>query len=391
MHNRTKCILFTCIWFCFSAVNCSFAQQGTDVIELTVGAGEVIRNHPDFPEIESPASVGSFIFSRHLNGFKPWHRYYNFPVTGFNLTGGSIGNRDVLGYFAGVMVQMSFEKKITEKWSWGPRLCLGGAWFSHPFNERKNPENVVIGTTVSFLTSADVALSYQLNPEFSVVGKLTLLHSSNSHFKLPNVGMNLPVITLGARYNFSNSKVIPTEHIQLPEFKKIRFNLRLALGMNESGSSTTPVNGPKYPIYLASLTVSKMYSPVNKVSAGVEAWYNKGVYDFIVSQEFYDNDRHKKSTAAAIVLGHEFLMGRWGLVTTGGIYFYNPFYKDRLRQNETEGLKDHLKSIIPARLGVQYHLKNTNYSVNKNIFLGIYIKSNFGQADFLETGLGIIL
>src|SRR4030095_2295521 len=88
--------------------------------------------------------------------------------------------------------------------------------------------------------------------------------------------------------------------------KKIRPHVRLSFGVNEFGSSTGPVNGPKYPIFLASYYFSKMFSPVNKVTLGIEGWYNKGIYDFIVSQEFYESDRHVKSCAAAIVLGHEF-------------------------------------------------------------------------------------
>lgn len=368
----------------------SFAQKGTDAFELSAGVGKVIRNYPDFPELEKPAYVAAFNYLRHYNGYKPWHRYYNYPMMGISITGGAMGNSAVLGYFAGAMTMMSFEKEISSKWFWAPRLSLGSAWFSNPFDEQHNPENVIIGSEFTFLASAELAAGFRLNEHYAIIGKFTLLHASNSHFKLPNVGMNLPVLAIGARYTLTNQKEPLSDTVSLPKFNKIRFNFRVALGVNESGSSTAPVNGPKYPIYLASATVSKMFSPVNKVSAGIEAWYNKGVYDFIVSQEFYSTGRHEKSMAAAIVLGHEFLMGKWGLLTTGGIYIYNPFYKEKLKQNEIDGVKDNLKAYIPARIGVQYYFKNTNYNDHQNLFVGIYIKTNFGQADFLESGFGYV-
>lgn len=367
-----------------------FAQKGTDAFELTAGFGKVIRNYPDFPDLEKPAYIAAFNYLRHYNGYKPWHRYYNYPEVGVSVTGGAMGNNAVLGHFAGAMIMMSFEKKIAGNWYWAPRLSLGAAWFSNPYDELENPDNVVIGSEFTFLASAEVMAGYRLSRHVAVTGKFTLLHASNSHFKLPNVGMNLPVFAIGAKYTIGNRTEVPRDSLKLPAFNKIRFNFRLALGINESGSSTAPVNGPKYPIYLASATVSKMFSPVNKVSAGIEAWYNKGVYDFIVSQEFYSTSRHAKSISAAIVFGHEFLMGKWGLLTTAGIYVYNPFYKDKQEANEIDGIKDNLKAYIPARIGFQYYFKNTNFRDHQNLFVGIYIKTNFGQADFLESGLGYV-
>ncbi len=365
------------------------ALLAQDFVEINGGGGHVVRNHPDFPDEQDAAFLTSVRYFRHLNGFKPWHSFYRHPLLGLDLTAGSMGNHAVLGYYAGAMGSLSFEKPWTQKWSRMIKLSLGATWFSNPHDEFSNPENVAIGSKIAFLTSAELAAGYQISSNWMLKGGVTILHASNSHFKLPNVGMNLPAILIGVRYKINAPAPIQSDTTAIKVSGKIRWNLRLALGMNESGSSTSPVNGPKYPIYLASVAISKMYSPINKVSVGLEAWYNKGVYDFIVSQEFYDDDRHKKAMAACVTLGHEFLFGKFGILTTGGIYFYNPFYKDRLEADGKAGIKDQLKSYIPARLGVQYHLKNTHYNDKNNLFFGLYIKSNFGQADFLESGFGM--
>lgn len=360
------------------------------VIELNGGGGQVVRNHPDFPKGQDPAYLTSLRYFRHLDGFQPWHRYYNNPLLGVDVTVGSMGNHAVLGYYAGAMGSLSFERPWSGRLSRMIKLSLGGSWFSKPYNEFTNPENVVIGSRIAFLASAELAAGYRINQSWMLKGGVSILHASNSHYKLPNVGMNLPAFMLGLRYNYSCAKDQPADTTLIRLSGKIRWNFRVALGMNESGSSTSPVNGPKYPIYLAAAAISKMYSPVNKVSLGLEAWYNKGVYDFIVSQEFYKEDRHQKAMAVCLTLGHEFLMGKFGVVTTGGVYLYNPFYKDKLDRDEKTGIKDKLKSYIPARLGVQYHLKNTHFNDKNNLFVGVYIKSNFGQADFLESGLGMV-
>lgn len=384
--------------YLFSLLGCLFvtasvfAQMPAYSLEGSAGVGRMIRNYPDFPDLEATALNGSISLSKYCNGQKPWHRYYNFPVMGVSINGGSMGNEAVLGHYLAVMEEISFEKRIGINWFWAPRLSMGAAWFSKPHDEFDNPENIVIGSRFTFFVSAGIMGGRKISPLTDLFAKIQLLHASNSHFKLPNVGMNLPMVALGMRYSMNCKKETESnsqkDTTPLKTSSRIAFHVRVALGINEFGSSTHPVNGQKYPVYLAAFYFSKMFSPVNKVTAGIEAWYNKGVYDFIVSQEFYDDERHTKSCAAAITFGHEFLLGHVGLITTGGIYFYNPFYKDRLKQNEIDGIKDNLKAYIPARLGVQYYLKNTNYSDGKNLFVGVYIKTNFGQADFLETGLG---
>ncbi len=379
-------LIFCLVANFFNNIECR-AQTGNHFFELSGGIGKIISNHPEFPTVNHAAYIGTFKYSTHWNGYKPWHRYYHFPVVSVNLTGGNIGNDKILGSFAGIMADFSFEKKLSKSIFWAPRICIGTAYFTKPYNEFSNPENVVVGSKFTFLVSAEAALGYRVSTSTDLLFKLSLLHASNSHYKLPNVGMNLPVFSLGARYRLKGVEEKPDSSTTSYN-KKIQFHLKASLGVNEMGSSTSPVNGPKYKVYLLSAYFARLYSPVNKVSAGIEAWYSEGVYDFIVSQEFYDSHYRAKSTSVALKFGHEFLMGHFGLVTDIGLYLYNPFYKERLKRNDINGLKDHLKSYIPARLGFQYYLKNTYTEQNRNLFVGLYIKSNFGQADFLESSLG---
>jgi hypothetical protein len=379
-------LIFSMLFLANAELN---GQSFKNAIEVGVGGGRMIRNYPDFPEINEQALVGSLRYSQKFFGNKPWHKYYNYPVFSLYATGGSMGNNDELGYFAGLMAELSFEKhKPLKKLFWGPRLSLGSAYFTDPYNEQTNNTNVAIGSSFTFLAAAEVMIGYNLNPKTDLIGRISILHASNSHFQLPNVGMNMPVLSGGIRFKLSEQQNNQVDSVSHSLNKKIQFNVRVALGVNEQGSSTAPVNGPKYPIFLTSAFLSKMVSPINKVTLGIEGWYNKGVYDFIVSQEFYESNAAGKSYAVAMVLGHEFIMGHFSIVTNGGIYLYNPFYRDRLERNELTGTKDKLKVWIPARLGFQYYAKDAFLSPKNNWFAGIYIKTNLGQADFLESGIG---
>lgn len=378
-----------CIFIGVFSASVSKGQGFLSAFEFGAGAGQMIRNYPDFPELKKPAYVVSFRYSKLLNGERPWHRYYKFPVLSGYATGGSLGNHHELGYFGGAMAEMGFEKQApSNKWFRALRLALGSAYFTSPYDEIKNNSNVVIGSSFTFLAAAEVMAGYQLNSNSALLAKISILHASNSHFQLPNVGMNMPVFSAGLRYRLREPGREMRDTSIMAVNEKIQFNFRVALGVNEQGSSTAPVNGPKYPIYLSSVYLSKMFSPVNKVTGGIEVWYNKGVYDYIVSQDFYDHNRKQKSYAAALMLGHEFLFGHWALLTNGGIYLYNPFYREKLSRGEKSGVKDKLKTWIPARIGANWYLKDATTSPSSNFFVGLYIKTNMGQADFLESGFG---
>ena len=133
---------------------------------------------------------------------------------------------------------------------------------------------------------------------------------------------------------------------------------------------------------------NKYLSPVNKFHAGVEGWYNAGMYDYITSQRLYDDKEHWRSVAIQTVIGNEFLFGHFSMLVNGGVYVYNPAYHKRLKTEDNSNLKKEIKGWITARLGFQYYIRDAVVHTGSNFYAGVYIKTNFGQADFLETGIG---
>ena len=52
-------------------------------------------------------------------------------------------------------------------------------------------------------------------------------------------------------------------------------------------------------------------------------------------------------------------------------------------------MKNAPKRYIPGKFGVNYYLKSPWKPQGWNVYCGVYVKSNMGQADFLETAIGI--
>ncbi len=356
--------------------------------EAGIYTGKVVQNYPEFPDRDRSVLMNLSWYQK-LNGKKLWHRYYHHPD--FTVQGwyGNMGNDTALGNIAGLTAGFRFSQSLSNRFSISEQAMFGAAYFNQPYDEKTNPENIVIGSSITPLASARLSLEYHISPFVSVLANVGILHASNGHYQLPNLGANLPVVGIGIKY-----KPVPASLIQDVEQdpvlnKKIHFASRLALGFNEQGSSTGPVNGPKYPIYLASFFIHKNYSPVARWQLGLEGYYNIGVYDFITSQDYYLTKQKQKSMAGLLMLGNEFLFGHVSLVTQGGLYLYNPFYHDRYKDFYPNGdTKAWLKTWVTARLGFQYYLKDAVVHPRQNLFVGWYVKTNFGQADFMELSLG---
>ena len=86
-----------------------------------------------------------------------------------------------------------------------------------------------------------------------------------------------------------------------------------------------------------------------------------------------------------LYFGHEFMAGHIGIDTRIGAYLFNPFRKRYTRQILDQKYDGRL--FNSNKLGVNYYLFNTKRG-GGNLRLGLYIKANMGQADFVEWQVG---
>lgn len=388
--NWLKCTAFSfwIIIFLFSfSIESAFAQA-IDYVGIDFLFGKVISNYPTFPNIEKPSVLISGYAGKSLSGNKEWHRYYNFPELGVKVTYGGFGDNAVLGKMLAVNPQLIFTQKISKSFLISEEVGLGFSYFSTHYNEASNPQNIAIGSHLTAFAALGLKINYRITEALSTSVSFNILHSSNSHVALPNVGLNTDAIAVGVRYSFSK-KILPVNLPAKPAYsKKLHFNINLGLGINEQGSSTIAVNGPKYPIYIASLFFTKKLSYVNKLQFGIEGYFNTGVYDFIVSQDLYGDHQKQKSYAGYVFAGDELLLNHFGIVGQLGLYVYNPFYRDQHSLYYEDDLISNIKTSLVLKLGINYYIWNP-YQKDKNaLYVGTYVKTNFGQADFWETCIG---
>ena len=109
----------------------------------------------------------------------------------------------------------------------------------------------------------------------------------------------------------------------------------------------------------------------------------------MVAQELFLGKQRQYASNVALFLGHEFILRHFSLVTQLGGNIYNPFRVKLSKLNKVgKDIKTLLTLHVNTKLGFQYYIFDPEKTTKNNIFLGFFIKANFGQADFVETAIG---
>lgn len=359
-------------------------------VEFGYNYGKIIKNYPRFPQTDFSETYELNIGYQSAGNYL-WEDFYKYPQVGFKFFSGKFGNDEILGKAMGLLPEIGFYSNKAKRIQFMARMGLGAAYFNKPFHHIENPENILIGSKVTAAAFAAVGAEFNwlenLHGNFSV----SAYHFSNSHYQLPNLGLNQIAIRAGVKYYIGGSVFDPVLNANIPPLdRRINFNVRLGLGINEYGGTLGPTGGAKFPIYLTSLFFTKHVSFINKISGGADLAYNTGTRDFIQNSEFYENKHHLKSSTAILFVGHEFVLSHLSLVTQAGYFLFNPVPYDLIKDKPDTSIsrETRLKTKITAKLGLQYYLYNANKVHKNQWFIGAYVKTNLGQAHFFETGIG---
>ena len=364
-------------------------EKNTLFIQPQIRLGKIIDNMPNMPD-RTLSVFGDVNIGWQTRGKQIWNQYYKYPQVGLLVSTGFLGNNDILGYSISVIPNISIRLSNWKKANINLLLGLGLSYFTKKYDEIDNPENGLIGTRVTNTSLVSCDMNYHLSQKFVLTAGASISHSSDAHYQLPNFGMNIPAFNIGVKYF---PKTFPTSYYKYDSIvqynRKFLFNVKFGIGFHEFGTVIKPIGGPTYPIYTVTAYMSKRLNTIFNFQFGINYNYYTSYYDFIESQEYYTENKHLKSSSIIAFAGIEFLVGKFGFSGQLGTYLYNEFYKELqdLRSDE-KGWKYQTSKYITARLGAQYYIFNPIKSTKLNPWIGAFLKSVGGAADFAEISIG---
>jgi Lipid A 3-O-deacylase (PagL) len=361
------------------------------VIEAQYSAGKVVPVYPGFPSTTF-ANVVELHLGYQTGGEQPWNKIFNYPRLGVSLIYQNLGNNQVLGQQFSIVptVYFSTARKETARVYAEIRYGLGLAIFNRPYDSIKNPRNLGVGehTTWQFTLGANLRWNFSRYMGLQLGG--IWYHASDSHTALPNVGVNNFGGYLGLIIKPFGT--LPRVHTydSIPLESKWHFNFRLGAGYNRKGSAFGPASSPAYPVYTASVYASKRVAKVITLKVGATYRYYASYRAFIDDTAFTSR-LALKSSAFLVFTGFEFMLGHFAINLEAGLNLYKPAYKPFYNYYEASTTFNYwTKQLIPTRFGVNYYILDPYNHTRNNVFLGVNVCANLGQAEFMEFCAGYV-
>jgi len=343
-------------------------------LRLSVEAGPLfgrVWKHRDkfAPEVQRNAYSFEVNLLRQPTGQTLWEQHLKNPEVGLAFVYSYYGNPEELGSGYGVYPNIAFALLRQPKTLLYFRAGTGLAFLDRPYHVLDNPTNNVIGSKLNNLTVFRVGADWRLTDQLKIFTAATYLHYSNGHWQNPNLGINVPSLAAGVKYLFHPPKnplpSLPTDSLPT-DARKFHFHVRMGLAFNEHAGP----GGPKFPLYNAALYASMHTSAINRLFAGVDYSFNTGVYDFIVFQEI--SEEAFEASNIGLFFGDEMLIGSVGISGQVGGYVYYPYLKP---------------APIYAKLGMVYY-QPLSADNRQQLMLGLYLKSHFAIADYIDMVVG---
>ena len=384
----TGIFLVSFISFCFSQETGNKNHHYFEP-EYLIGKIIPISNNSKFPETSFQQTIAlSMGFTN--NDTTKWGRYYNHAETGFMTLYSYLGNGKVLGHQFSLLPFISFKIFNHLKTPCKLRLGAGISYFTSRFDSLSNPTNEVIGSQFTWDVKVFMYKSILKKNGFNLQVGFGFSHESNGHTRLPNLGINSPMLTISGKfYNYKEDNYVSSTRVKRGNIapKNYFFTIRQGLGLHEQDETEGPQMGVLKPVYATTVSSSILFNNHLKLRAGFTYRLYRHYYDHIIENQvdgLIDNPGWSASNVS-FFLGNEFLMSHVSIDGELGVNLHKPFYR-KFNPKSDVGLT--LQKTLLTRIGLNLYLINTQKMPKHNLFIGTHIKANMVKADYTEFTLG---
>ncbi len=224
--------------------------------------------------------------------------------------------------------------------------AAGASYLSNPYDSINNPGNQSYSTRMSFYLLVGVGAWVQLSEQWWLNPTLNYQHISNGGSREPNKGINWPTAGIAVSYQpdfrplYTGTR--PTEKYwkHYPTRYDVSLLGTVRKGYNEAGDRK------RYAVGGLAVQAGRQVGSVHMLTLGAEAYHDEELRDKLDRE-----DIDASPVKAGLLVGHEFLLGRFQFSQGLGVYVFDqtPYY-DR----------------IFHRWGLQYRI-NSRFSAGVNL------------------------
>ena len=299
-----------------------------------------------------------------FNGNADWQQAFDIPLYGIAYQYFNLGNETVLGNAHAITPRIVFPLSKNHWLRTSITAGFGIGYIEKTFNRYENFKNVAIGSHINSVVFFNMMARARINKRLNANAGLAFTHFSNGSIKPPNLGFNIPSITLGATAIIGRMENIKLRSIS--PAKKILFHKISAgtgiKGLEKDGGVTI------YNVQALHYSVQKVFSYKSTFGIGADAFHDRSLVKRY-EQLTYEKASKSVSFRCGLSASYTLTAGKLGLIFQNGIYIIDSYKKD----------------------GKMYSVLGIEYLLNNHLFALLNIKAHKGKADYFEIGIGYSL
>ena len=252
-------------------------------------------------------------YTKQLRDEKKWQQnacYFNsgMGVNYFNY------NNALLGQSMAIFYVFEPQVKLGKKLKMIGSANLGLTFLSNPYNKDKNTTNSYYSLPVSAYLAFGTGLEYPLNKNLQLSLLAKFIHISNGGTQEPNKGINMAALNVRLSYNPIDNRL--DKFTRKPE--KLILKNRLDVGLYASNKNIAVNEPTRCFIFGAMANYSKQVSSINALTGGIEI-----IADQVTQARLQRDQLDKSSMRLGLLVGHEFLFGKFSVNQQLGYYLFN--------------------------------------------------------------------
>lgn len=309
---------------------------------------------------DSYSCSGELSYIRQTNGSKPWQMANGLPRWGLAAFFGNSGSRTYIGSLGGVFSFIDFRLLEINRFRSGFRAGGGLGFIEKPYNAITNHKNLLLGSR------ANIYLNFLWKNELRVTNHiyfnagLSFSHLSNGRITLPNLGLNTPAISAGLRYSIHEQNKIRV--LAQDSFShKTGIQLFASIGFKQVPTA----GGDRFLVKVFTAEAGRQFAAFGRYGCGLLLSYDGSAGNHYSDTIVPRKEVLKKPFNPAFFISYEQLLGKFSIPVQMGVYLAEHYFGETLFQS----------------FGIRYQL-------NRHWLAGIQLKTHFGHADFIHTGIG---
>jgi hypothetical protein len=338
------------------------------MIETKVYYGFIYAHHLELEIFNSHFPAFEINLQQETFGKHKWERAYGYPLIGISFWYSGLGGSPYLGSAYALFPFINFPLVRHKAFFFGFRFGLGIGYLTKKFDRINNYKNLAIGGHFNAAISLMFEMRYRLTNRFTLAGGISLQHFSNGALKLPNNGLNTPLVNLGLAYRLvrENKNIVDRFYAPVEPFsaiirRAIEFNIGASIGFKNMKS----VYGENYVVTHFYENTFFRISRKSKAGFGIDISYDPSqiktleMHDIEVTNKF-------KIVRPGINAAYQLEMSKLGILFNLGYYL--------------AGME---KSNGPL-----YEKISFQYCFTKHFFANVMLKVHWGRADYIGWGVG---